>query len=89
MYLNRVCDDLYQKIVQNLKSFFFFSLHSISINTVLSELYVMQNPRAITMVTRPVAMETPAHARVVCTMPFLLLLLKGLGTRLGQGKCTC
>ena len=46
------------------------------------ELYVMQNPRAITMVTRPVAMETPAHARAVCTRPFLLLLLKGLGTRL-------
>ena len=29
------------------------------------ELYVMQNPRTITMVTRPVAMDTPAHARSV------------------------
>ena len=48
------------------------------------ELYVMQNPRTITMVMRPVAMETPAHVRAVCTRPFLLLLLlKGLGTRLG------
>ena len=28
------------------------------------------------------AMETPAHARAVCTRPFLLLL-KGLVTRLG------
>ena len=46
------------------------------------ELYVMQNPRTITMVTRLVAMEIPAHARAVCTRPFLLLLLKGLGTRL-------
>ena len=45
------------------------------------ELYVMQNPRMITMVTRPVTMETPVHARAVCTRPFLLLL-KGLGTRL-------
>ena len=45
------------------------------------ELYVMQNPRMITMVTRAVAMETPAHARAVCTRPFLLL--KGLGKRLG------
>ena len=47
--------------------------------------YVMQNqvnPRTITVVTRPVAMETPAHARTVCTRPFLLL--KGLGTRLGS-----
>ena len=25
----------------------------------------------------------PAHAHVMCTRPFLLLLLKGLGTRLG------
>ena len=47
------------------------------------ELYVMQNPRMITMVTRSVPMETPAHVRAVCTRPFLLLLLKGLGTRLG------
>ena len=36
----------------------------------------------ITMVTRRVTMETPAHARAVCTRPFLLLL-KGLGMRLG------
>ena len=28
-------------------------------------------------------METPAHAHAVCNRPFLLLLLKGLGTRLG------
>ena len=34
------------------------------------------------MVIRPVAMETPVHARAVCTRP-LLLLLKGLETRLG------
>ena len=47
------------------------------------QLYVMQNPRMITMATRWVTMETPAHARAVCTRPFLLLLLKGLGTRLG------
>ena len=46
------------------------------------ELYVMQNLRTITMVMRPVTMETPAHARVVCTRPFLFLFLKGLGTRL-------
>ena len=46
------------------------------------ELYVTQNPRTITMVMRPVAMETPAHARAVCTRPFLFDLLKGLGTRL-------
>ena len=31
---------------------------------------------------RPVTMETPAHARAVCTRPFLLLILKGLETRL-------
>ena len=43
----------------------------------------MQNPRMITMVMRPVTIETPAHARAVCTRHFLLLLLKGLGTRLG------
>ena len=47
------------------------------------ELHVTQ---MITMVTQPVAMETPAHARAVCTRPLLLLLLKGLGTRLGT-KC--
>ena len=31
------------------------------------ELYVMQNPQTITMVTRLIAMDTPAHARAVCT----------------------
>ena len=45
-------------------------------------LYIMQNPRMITMVMQSVTMEIPAHARAVCTSPFLLLL-KGLGTRLG------
>ena len=35
MYLYVECDDLYQKIAQKLKSQFVFSLHSISINTVL------------------------------------------------------
>ena len=34
------------------------------------ELHVMQNPRAITMVTRPVAMEMPAHAHTMCTRLF-------------------
>ena len=48
------------------------------------ELYVMQNPRTITMVMRLVAMETPAYTRAMCTRPFLLLLSKGLGTRLAQ-----
>ena len=47
-------------------------------------LYVMQNLQMITMVTRPVTIETPAHARAVCTRHFFLLL-KGLGTRLGLG----
>ena len=46
------------------------------------ELYIMQNPWMITMVTRPVVMETPVHAHTMCTRPFLLLLLKGLGMRL-------
>ena len=50
------------------------------------ELNVMQTPRTITMVTQPVARETPVHAHVVCTRPFLLLLLKGLGTRLIVAK---
>ena len=54
-----------------------YTLHLSSI-----ELYVVQNPQMITMVMRPVAMETPVHARAVCTRPFLLLL-KGLGTSLG------
>ena len=39
-----------------------------------TELYVMQNPRMITMVMRPIAMETPVHACAMCTRPFLLLL---------------
>ena len=47
------------------------------------ELYVMQNPRMITMVMQLVAMETPAHVCAVYIRPFLLLL-KGLGTRLGN-----
>ena len=47
----------------------------------------MQNPRAITMVTRPVTMETSAHARAMCTRPFFLLL-KGLGTRLTVNEMT-
>ena len=49
------------------------------------EQYVMQNLRTISMVTQLVAMETPAHAPAVCTRPFLLLL-KGLGTRLGYSQ---
>ena len=40
------------------------------------ELYVMQNPQMITMVIRPIAMETPMHAHAVCTRPLLVLLLK-------------
>ena len=43
------------------------------------ELRVMQTH---TMVTQPVAMETAAHAYAVCTRPFVLLYLKGTGTRL-------
>ena len=34
------------------------------------ELHVMQNPRAIAMVTRLVTMETPAHAHAMYTRPF-------------------
>ena len=58
---------------------------SYTLRLLSIELYVLQNPRTITMVMRPVAMKTPAHVRTVCTKPFLLLflLLKGLGTRLG------
>ena len=55
---------------------------SYTLRLLSIELYVMQNPRTITMVTRRVTMETLAHARAVCTRPFLLLHLKGLGTRL-------
>ena len=55
---------------------------SYTLRLLSTELYVMQNPPTITMVTRQVTMETPAHVRAVCTRPFLLLLLKGLGTRL-------
>ena len=49
-----------------------------------TELHIMQNPQIVTiMLTWPNTMETPAHARAVCTWAFfLLLLLKGLGTRL-------
>jgi hypothetical protein len=46
------------------------------------DLHVMQNPRAITMVTQSV---TPAHARGVYTRPFPLLV-KGLGTRLAWAR---
>ena len=47
-------------------------LYTLRLSSI--ELYVMQNPRMITMVTRPITMETPAHARAMCTRPFLLLL---------------
>ena len=35
MYLNGDCDDLYQKTAQKLKSYLFFSLHSIRIHMVI------------------------------------------------------
>ena len=54
---------------------------SYTLRLLSIELYVMQNPRTITMVTRWVTMEIPAHEHAVCTRPFLLLL-KGLGMRL-------
>ena len=47
------------------------------------------------MATQPVAMETPAHVLAMCTRPFLLLLLKGLGMSVdglgggGDDVCVC
>ena len=54
-------------------------LYTLCLSSI--ELHVTQNLQMITMVMRPVAMETQ-RMRAVCTRPFLLLLLKGLGTRL-------
>ena len=53
-------------------------LYTLCLSSI--ELHVTQNLQMITMVMRPVAMETQ-RMRAVCTRPFLLLL-KGLGTRL-------
>ena len=41
--------------------------YTLCLSSILLELHIMQNLWTITIVTRPVAMETPTHARAVCS----------------------
>ena len=47
--------------------------------TLRIHVHASTSPWPVTMEMRPVTMKTPAHVHAMCTRPFVLLLLKGLG----------